>query len=489
MQTKLIQILIIIVGLFVAFWVITSSVVLPENLQVSTLVSIILIGLIAVIFRKQPFDYKLLSLLLLGYAFAGKGFAYITPMEPIYIGEIVLIFCTLGYLLRLIKGAKLFPDPLHWLILIWMAVVGIYLIDGFQKFGKLAIRDSAIGYYGIFFFASYAIFRNGKLNRAFGKVLIACILLSYMGCFIVITGIYDKVFTHSVIVHKYFEPHADAYLPLVAAGTIFGLMEGITRKSILFLFIGAIGFILLAGSKTAGIFALIVLIGFLVVFVRRVDLLVTSAIAVTITAVTFGILLASGSTAIEKKIMESDQIRTISDVGNSSGRANDSTSDWRISWWSIIAEDTMKENPLYGCGLGGDISGHFLESVMRMDIKSINAQSYARYPHCVIMTVFGRLGLVGLSFFIILLFGFARFLILYARRYLRETHIDSTGLIAFSIFLAGVANAMVQSTYEVPHGAIMNWVCLGYLVAHYHQGNVSRKTIPNMIGQQHPSNA
>ena len=65
--------------------------------------------------RDVPIDAKLLFIVILGYALGGKGFAYVSPFEPIYIGEISLSFCMVGFLLRP-RQLGFFETPIHRLI-------------------------------------------------------------------------------------------------------------------------------------------------------------------------------------------------------------------------------------------------------------------------------------------------------------------------------------------------------------------------------------
>jgi len=105
-----------------------------------------------------------------------------------------------------------------------------------------------------------------------------------------------------------------------------------------------------------------------------------------------------------------------------------------------------------------------------------DAATYARYPHCIIFNVFGRMGFVGLAVFLIMFIALLRFCILFTRKQLSYRIIDSGDLIALSIFFSGIMDSLVQATYEVPHGAITNWVCLGYLAAGYYRK--TNQTVP-----------
>lgn len=476
-QNKIIQILIAVVGLFLALWLVMSSVTLPEYYQVSLLISSLVIGAILLIRRDLPFDFKVLGILLAGYAFAGKGFAYITPFEPVYIGEITMIICMLGLILRWTQGADFLPTHLHWLLLGWMVTVGLYLAYSFDDYRMMAIRDSAMGYYAAFFFTSFAIFRNPKASEAFSVLMKVCVGFGILSS-IVLTLVWEKLAEASPLVARFFMPHADAFIPLIVAGTVYGLMQGMIRRSLPLLAVGAVALFLLMINKTAGIFSFVVVLSVLIVFARRMELLFTSLIGLTFGAVVIAIMLAAGSSFMEEKIYESDQLQTLRDMGETTGKSNANTTEWRVSWWTIIVEDTLEENPFTGVGMGGDISGHFMESILGISQSSLTTENFARYPHNIIFTVIGRMGFLGLGIFLIPFVAMILFGIRFCSQNLKTPEEQRHYLIPLVIFFAGLSNSLVQSTYEVPYGAIMHWSCLGYLAAYRYResAKVSKNT-------------
>ncbi len=139
--------------------------------------------------------------------------------------------------------------------------------------------------------------------------------------------------------------------------------------------------------------------------------------------------------------------------------------DWRISWWTVIWEDTIEKNPYTGVGMGGDVTSTFLQDVMRIDLNSYEGVNYARYPHNILFTVLGRMGFVGLALFLITFTSIALFTLRFMSRHLRTIEDMDQHLIPTVVVLAGITNSLVQSTYEVPHGAITHWICLGYLAS------------------------
>src|SRR4029078_3516569 len=104
-KNRILLILRIGIGLLAALWVVYSSTTLQQHDQVVSLITFVMVALLMLICRKLPIDFKVLSVLLCGYALAGKGFADLTPFDPVYVGEIVLVLCVLGLIFRYFSGA------------------------------------------------------------------------------------------------------------------------------------------------------------------------------------------------------------------------------------------------------------------------------------------------------------------------------------------------------------------------------------------------
>jgi O-antigen ligase len=482
MPKKFIEILIVCILIFAGIWMATSFVSLQEQLQIFGLIAIIALAIISIAFRKVPLDCKIICALILGYAFAGKGFAYITPVEPFYIGEIAWCVGFLGLFYRFTKGVPLFPNKTNVVIFLWMVTVGLFLIATFKTYGTLAIRDSAIGYYAMFAFYGYAIFVRNNIDRFFGNILKLSIFLGCTSFLILATGAHEKIISVPILKYFFF-PHADAYLPLIAAGAMYGLLEGIRLKSAARIAVGLALVMILFISKTAGVFSFIVIAIYMIVIGRRTDLILTTSVSALLAAITLGLLIALGSTEANKLLLENEHLQAFTS-GDFSGVNTGSTTSWRFAWWEIIFKDTLKENPLLGSGLGSDISKHFLQSFMRIDLNSDEALTYSRYPHNILFTVFGRMGFLGVSMFAILLFAIAKLLIRTTKIQMYDR--DDSGktvLLAQLIVIAGIANGFVQATYEIPYGAITHWFCLGYVIAYYQKSRIKKL---NNTASQHP---
>jgi len=463
-KRKIIETIFLILSLAAVLWLVTTVTTLPGFFQVVLLVTLVGGATIYFVYPTLPFDFKFLALLLLGCALLGKGFSYLSPFEPIYIAEVTLLLCMVGTVLRWLSGDRLVLTVTHGAIFIWMAVVGCYLFDGFGKFGKLAIRDSAMGYYGLFFFAAFVLFERERVMKAYGT------LMRWMLLFGCIGAVYLMAMSHfgfwSWPLASLALPQPDTYLPLISGFAATCFVLGAARKKPVFFVLGILATLLLLGNKTAGVFSFGCVMLFLVTFAKRLELLVagvtTGVIAVLISAV----MISAESKFFEEVIMQSDQVQTVIDIGEAGyvhGSGNDTTSDWRVSWWKIIIADTMAESPMFGMGLGADITGHFTEMILGIS----NASEYSRYPHSIIFTVFGRMGFLGLAVFLLYFGAILIFAAKFARRHFVGREIDTNALIVFAVFLGGLANALVQATYEAPYAAVQHWVCLAYLVAYH----------------------
>jgi hypothetical protein len=110
-------------------------------------------------------DYYLLLLagVLIGYAFIGKGFAYL-GFPPIYVGEIALltggaIFLETGYGIAFIAALTTLPSLLLTMMMAWMLVrtlpfVGVYGAD--------ALRDSVVMYGGFAFIVTALLLEDSR---------------------------------------------------------------------------------------------------------------------------------------------------------------------------------------------------------------------------------------------------------------------------------------------------------------------------------------
>lgn len=413
--------------------------------------------LLTTLWRNVPIDGKLLFIVIMGYALGGKGFAYVSPFEPIYIGEITLLLCMLGFAFRP-KQMSLIDTPIHKFIWPYLIYSGIHLIVDFESYRLLAIRDSSMAYYSLYFIASYSLFQNGRVAYTFERVIKLAAILS------VCSMLYHATGLELVVVG--FSPHIDAYIPLSIGLVLYCLIIGVEKRKMHYVFVACFIIILLvASSKTAALMALIAVIMCAITFGRIKTLIMPTVLLLMILLVALSAvmfididvalnLLTGGKTA------ETFGLQGGEFVGFSG------TSQWRLLWWTVIWQDTLQIAPFWGQGFGADITAPFLEAWLGIEYS--DSTNYARYPHNVMLTNFGRLGFIGLAMFFALFFMMSIFMLKFCRKNFCSNQRHDADIICFGIVLAGMVNAVLQATYEVPYGAITHWTCLAYLATRYY---------------------
>lgn len=477
MNNRIIIILMFPLALFGAMWATSSLLTTHDHYRTIILVSAVFVTLPLVIARHLAYDFKFLMLLCLGYAIAGKGFAYLTPMEPIYIGEITLVLCLMGWLLRQIKHPNLFPTGVHAAVFLFMVVTGISLLArDFTEYRLLALRDSSVAYYGLFFFAAFFMLSNKKHHAALRKtgytmlicwVFFACINYGFQwGGFP--GGLHGFLFSIHPVVTSFFAPHVDILFPLAATLAIVCISKLLREKKLFYIFPLMVAFFALVEGKAAGLFAFTVTSFVLVVFARRAEIGMFGFFSAISAAILLAVFYAAEVEVVTDYLDNVDAINTAQQGFSESSERN--TSDWRLSWWKAIWRDTMEINPAFGTGMGSDISSSFFTGFYSYERALQSLDGGARYPHNIIFTIIGRLGLVGLLVFLIYLAVVVKYLMDFCKIFLRRNDYLIGDLLFFALFCTGLANAFVQSTYEAPYAAIIHWVALGYIVRRVYDG-------------------
>jgi len=486
MNNRIFILLMLPVALLVAMWATSSLLTIQDNTRTIILVSAGFMALPLILARHLAIDFKFLMLICLGYAVAGKGFAYVSPIEPIYIGEITLVLCMLGYLMRQIKHLDPFPTGIHGSVFVFMGLAGASLMfRDFEQYEMLAMRDASMAYYGLFFFCSFAMLRAEGAVRAMRKVggwmLMAWVIFASVdfACQAagIVGGLKGVLFKLHPMVTYFYKPHPDILFPLAATLAIICISRMIREKKIIYFFPLALAFAGLFQGKAAGLFAFIVTCAVLVLFAKRVEIGVFGVVS----AVGGGVFLACVYVMEIEVVVEYldgvDAVNTAQQGFTESNSRN--TSDWRLNWWGAIWEDTMDDNPAFGAGLGSDISSSFLTGFYSADRATQGLEEGgARYPHNIIFTVIGRLGLVGLFVFGAYLLVVTKALIDFCRVFLRRSDYLIGDLLFFALFCSGLANAFVQSTYEAPYAAIIHWVALAYIARRLYDHKHGRNRNP-----------
>ena len=464
-------------GVMFALWL---SLSISNNNFFEIVIASILLSLVAGIasaLHNAKLIRSVLCLLVVGYFIAGKGFAYI-GIQPFYIGEIVLAWCGFCWLLRLSlrKIDKPFPSGLIFYVLSAIVISGtIQLFFVIETYGFLALRDYAmIGYIG-YFIVSYDVFKLEKSRVTFYRIAIAASIIAMIMLIIstVLNLDWTKAVPFSLRGRPIFMPHSDTLVPVYATLTSF-LISGAASSGLSMLGISfAIGLVLfsLANLKSAFLLGIVAVMG-LYLFVKKLRGRLIQVFMGVLISLSLGIIaiLAIGGTyskELEDRVESEFKSLLPDEIFTSGNVRTGSTAEWRYIWWSKITENTLNRNPLFGSGLGSDISRDFLKDYFSAAMVEDDG-SISRYPHNILFTALGRLGLVGFTFWGALILT----IFMYAYKFARAMKFEKQpawGFYAWSFVFAAAANSLVQATFEAPFAAIPFWIFFGCAIREYEE--------------------
>ena len=466
-NNKIIQLVMLAVMMLFAMWAVSALLEARHATRGVILGVGFFVILLLTLWRKMPVDAKLLFIILMGYALGGKGFGYLSPFEPVYIGEICLALCMCGLVLRL-NGSGLADSTVHKLIWVYLIYGGIHLIVDYSQYRLLAIRDSSMVYYSLYFFASYSLLQNQIIMDAFHRIIKIALIFS------VISMVYR---TLGLPFFAGMRPHPDAFMPFNIAAVLYYLTKGREDKKIFYVLFALFITFTLVTLKTAAMVSFGAVIVSAIFYGRVKGLFIPSVIASCVCLLALLIVVFVNPEIVLDTIGSGDTAQTFGLEGGEFVGVAGTTTEWRLDWWSIVWTDTMDMAPFWGQGFGADITGPFLQAWLGP--ANSDPTGYARFPHCVLFTNIGRLGLIGLVIFTVLFVVIGLFAIKFSKRFFRSEDRRDTDLIAYGIVVAGMVNGLLQATYEIPHGAITHWVCLGYMAVRYYRPDDNRQVANN----------
>ena len=469
-------IVLMIAGLFVALWMGQAV----GNGDYGTAIAVagltVFAVLVSVVGKHYRFEGWAIAIICACYFVGGKGFAYQRLGSLLFIGEAALLLLIGFHLIRCL-GGKNDVLPRHP-ITIPLLIFQIYgfahlLIDRSYFPFFFLMKDVATIYYGLFFFLVFPPMLHRPTREYLLKLLpvISALALGLLALFLAVPGLEQQVFfTTMVRGAPLIMPSIDVLIPVCIAFSAFCYFKHLRVSGlwkIVYLFSSVLCTApLFAQGKAVFYLAFFLFVGALF-FVGHWKFFAT------------GLLIGVLSTTLLYSLIESRIIQDtngrfesfinefssfdIAGIGSGKQGFAQENVDWRFTWWKMVIEDVMKENPFYGLGLGSDISTQFHATYFQTGIDNTDVL-IARYPHNVLITIMGRLGIIGLMIFIPICILIVRELWLGMIKLRASSDEHSPGLaFAWAFVLAGFANAFFQSTFEAPYAAIAFWSMLAVL--------------------------
>jgi O-Antigen ligase len=410
----------------------------------------------------------LLTIVLLGYALMGKGFAYI-GLPPLYVGEITFLIGIAVFLRSGVLVASIATLPAVVLVATMMWVL-VRTVPFLNVYGFDALRDSVIILYGGFAFVVIGLLledgrRIDTVIRYYRTALVVFPAISVGFWLTKYWGEYvPKLYGLNVPVVEITASSVGTHL----AGPAAFALVGFHKVSPLGVVIWMATLVMLAASNRGATLAALVPLAFALLMLGRLRLMLTIVAAgLTILAVllageaTFGHY-EEANQSVERPVSAHQIVANAKSIVGYSGHQTEGTKKWRLDWWDVIINDTFHgPNFWTGRGFGLNIAD---ADGFGDTVNTSNPRPLTRSPHNAFMTFLARAGVPGVVLWSLVLISWSGMMLramLVARA---RGHKQWTGLFLFITCYAMsiIINAAFDVTLEGPMQGIWFWCLFGF---------------------------
>jgi O-antigen ligase len=437
-------------------------------------------GLLLIRLQPLPIGTAVLGFALVGYIVGNRGFAqlYLANALPLLPAELVLL---IGATVLAVQSAfrRELPfrrDGLNLGILFWMIVgVGRLLLD-LRLYGFNALRDFALVYYAAFFFLA----QDAAKNPAARRYLINCLLIGCVALAVAqipyreFPDFFLERLTVRGVPFIYYKGDLIGIFMAVGAVLFFLRWEERRRISSLLISLGLIAATLATNNRASmlslGVATLLLAAGgrWRFSFVQG---------GVGIFAVVVILLAADVSDSAwqntplygfyERIVSITDPLGQNSYSGEDTSYKGDNNL-FRSVWWRNVFDETVEENPYLGLGFGHDLADRFVREYFPDSAEEFSTRS----PHNVLLTIFARMGLLGLIPFLVIVGSLAR----RSYRAVRANSLTPMGLWCGCWII--LISACFGVVLEGPMGAVVFWTMLGLAHATSDSPAIAAETAP-----------
>ncbi|MFL5751330.1 MAG: O-antigen ligase family protein [Chloroflexota bacterium] len=421
-------------------------------------VTIAVIGVIVVGDRIGDAFLGALAVMLVGYAFLGRSFAYL-GVAPLYLGELALPIALVA-LVRCRERDRF--QPIHGLLLVFMAWGALQTVPYLPRYGIDALRDAVTWGYGLYAIAVSFILTSRHLRAGisvYGRLIPVFLLwvpvAALLTLFVSLPNVPGSAVPIVVFKGGDFGVHlagiaAFIFLGLYAAGRGIRLPEPLIW--IPWLFAVAVAGILNRGGLVAASMAAATLL-----YVRAA----TRWLAVIFIAVILMVPVILIDPRIElgtgREISVGQMVDNVTSLfGEADNPGLEGTKEFRLRWWSTIVGYTIG-GPYFWTGKGYGIN------LADDDGFQPTADHSLRAPHNTHIEILARSGVPGLLLWIVLQAAYGLSLLRAAARARARgdtAWVPVLGFI-FIYWLAALMNASFDPYLQGPQGGIWFWSMFG----------------------------
>jgi hypothetical protein len=402
-----------------------------------------------------------LCICLLGYALAGRGFAYV-GLSPLFIGEVCLAMGLLAFLLtRGSLRAMRLPPAVAAVPLVLLGIFG--LMSGLPKYKIDAARDAVIWGYALFglIVAALIINRPQRLAmlmeryRRFTQIFLIGIPIMFLIYRFARAGLPSWPGVNTPVIQI---KEGDVLVHL--SGILAFWMADPKRNVrwvwaiLLTLNMAMMGVIDRAGVVAFGSVMIICMIAkpFHGTAWRTITMMLIGVVLLWASAINIEVPGGKGRTISWEQFVTN----FLSMVTHTHNDGLDSNKEWRLDWWKEILNYTVRGKYFWtGKGFGVNLADD--------DGFQVNADGGLRSPHNIHMTFLARMGVPGAAAWMLM---HAVWLWCVGRSYLRARKRKQDNWAGLFLFLfAYYAAFMINGSFDVfiegPMGGIWFWTIFG----------------------------
>ena len=335
---------------------------------------------------------------LAGITIIGKGPTYI-GISPLFWGEVVMITSVL-FIVPLLKRTDLIGRtiPLTTLIALFMAIGTALTITSFPRWGMDAIRDAAMWYYALFFFVGLGLASQSRTgDRVWSIMRVFWLLALVWNTANLLSG--ERISESGPVlpyrgIRLFFNSTHEAGQNLALGAILMLCTDALKTKrffKMLMATIAVLGLGLFAIQEGRGMrvgIASGVLAVLLLTLSPRKPRITSRLLALMVLAIPLVAFAAIADSQRFVKLASLDRFEETSE----------GTAAWRTIWWQRLYEAVMKNNPAFGLGFGESLAMYHpvLDPIA-------GKEGVVRSPHNINVTIFSRMGIVGLVLWILIL--------------------------------------------------------------------------------------
>ncbi|MBI5690652.1 MAG: O-antigen ligase family protein [Verrucomicrobia bacterium] len=409
----------------------------------------------------------LCSVLLVGYLVGNRGFAQLNaPGIPLLPGELVVAVSVALVAWHAARTQRL-PiqrDAINGLVLLWILVGVCRIPFDFRDYRIVALRDFAMIYYAVFFFAAQSWAAMAAERRLLERAL--TLGLALCGPVFYLFDLRQEWFTSNLTLGgvPLIFVKSDVAGGFMAAAVIWFADRHAATRNLGWLVVAAAAlFSTVVCNSRAAIVAL--LAGLLwLVLVRAWRQLWTIGALIAV-----GLFVLGVHSAVDRRpFSESPLFRiyesatSMADIQGTRTYQTANLSDkpdnnqFRLVWWRTVIDETVASGLWFGLGFGRDLAAEFLRAYYADAIDDFTARS----PHNILFTVFGRMGVVGSTVLLALIVALANATWKAGRHALTVPYSVSRLRLWLTVWTL-LVSACFGVVLEGPMGAVVFWTVLG----------------------------